>query len=208
MKLRTLLPAFLLILGVALGVASPANADYTLWTPTTSADQNVFTFTPQDCTMSGGLYIYAVRATQGISNTGNALLLTMPGSASSPFYAAATDFTIAETGATWYLYSGSPNASGIPGNALLTLGSTNEFGLYYYYSNNSWAQPAIVQPITTNLGQPDEWLLNTPEQCLLVYLTDASQVPEVASPTPLPGTFLLFGSGLAGVFGFLRRFSS
>ncbi|MGO9021871.1 MAG: PEP-CTERM sorting domain-containing protein [Syntrophobacteraceae bacterium] len=208
MKLRTLLPAFLLILGVALGVATHADADYVLWTPTTSADQNVFSFQPQNCTMTGGLYINAAGVTQGINITGNALLLSMPGSAHNPYSAQAVDFTIAETGTTWYVYSGAPNANDIPSNALLNLGSTNQFGLYYYYIPTGGTQLTVVQPVLTNLGQSDEWLLNTPDACLPVYLTDAAQVPEVASPTPLPGTFLLFGSGLAGVFGFLRRFSS
>ena len=44
MKLRIMLPAFLLVLGVALGGISPAHADYQLWQPTSSGDQNVFHF--------------------------------------------------------------------------------------------------------------------------------------------------------------------
>ena len=192
MKLRTLLPAFILILGVALGCASHASADYVLWAPTTSNDQNVFSFQPQGCTMSGALYINAPGAAQGLSSPGNALLLTMPGSLSNPYSAAAADFTIAETGSTWYVYSGS--TAGNPNSALLTLGSSNNFGLYYYYNGY------IVQPTITNLGQSDEWLLNTTDLCLPVLLADAA-------PTPIPGAFLLFGSGLAGVFGFRRLFS-
>ena len=94
MKLRILLPAFLLIFGIALGAASHANADYVLWTPTTTNDQNVFSFTPQGCTMSGTLYINADGATQGIGNTGNAALLNLAPGNTQPY--TATDFTIAE----------------------------------------------------------------------------------------------------------------
>jgi len=205
MKLRKLLPVFLLVLGVVFGAASHANADYVLWTPTTTNDQNVFSFTPQGCTMSGALYINAAGATQGISNTGNALLLTMPGSASNPFSAEATDFTIAETGTTWYVYSG--QVAGTPGSALLNLGSTNQFGLYYYYTPTGSGWNTVVQPVITNLGQSDDWLLNTPENCLPVTLADATNNQTVGSAAPIPGTFMLFGSGLAGVIGFLRRFT-
>ncbi|MGO9313085.1 MAG: hypothetical protein ACLQBD_28240 [Syntrophobacteraceae bacterium] len=202
MKLRILLPAFLLILGIALGAASHANADYVLWTPTTTNDQNVFSFTPQGCTMSGYLYINAPGATQDTTSPGSALLLTMPGSASNPFSAAAADFTIAETGNTWYVYSGQ-TASGTP---LLALGSTDQFGLYYYQQTGP-NQYTVFQPSITNLGQTDVWLLNTPAQCLPVYLADATNNQTVGSATPIPGTFLLFGSGLAGAIGFLRRFT-
>lgn len=201
MKLRILLPAFLLIFGIALGAASHANADYVLWTPTTTNDQNVFSFTPQGCTMSGTLYINADGATQGIGNTGNAALLNLAPGNTQPY--TATDFTIAETGNTWYVYSGQ-TASGTP---LLNLGSTNQFGLYYYYWPTGGSGNTVVQPIITNLGQSDEWALNTPDGCLPVFIADATNNQTVGSATPIPGTFLLFGSGLAGVIGFLRRFT-
>lgn len=200
MKLRTLPPAFLLILGLALGAASHANADYVLWTPTTSNDQNLFSFTPQNCTMSGYLYINAVGATQDTTSPGSAVLLTMPGSAGNPFSAGETDFTIAQNGSNWYVYAGQTAG----GNPLLNLGSTDQFGLYYYQQTGP-AQYTVFQPVITNLGDPDDWLLNTPSGCLPVYLTDAAPTPTVGSATPIPATFLLFGSGLAGAIGFLRR---
>ncbi len=201
MKLRTLPLAFLLILGVALGAASHANADYVLWTPTITNDQNVFSFTPQNCTMSGYLYINAVGATQDTTSPGSAVLLTMPGSAGNPFSAGETDFTIAQNGSNWYVYAGQTAG----GNPLLNLGSTDQFGLYYYQQTGP-AQYTVFQPVITNLGDPDDWLLNTPSGCLPVYLTDAAPTPTVGSATPIPATFLLFGSGLAGAIGFLRRF--
>jgi hypothetical protein len=127
MKLRTLLLAFLMVCGASLGAASHANADYVLWTPATPDDQNVFSLnlTPQNCTMPGDLYINAVGTTQGNGNSGNALLLA--NLESLPVQA--TDFTIAQTNGVWYVYSG--DAVGPISTALLTLGSTNNFGLYY-----------------------------------------------------------------------------
>ena len=198
MKLRTLPLAFLLILGVVLGAASHANADYVLWTPL-SVDQNVFYFTPGNCTMSGDLYINAPGAIQDTSSPGSALLLSI--TAHQPY--SATDFTIAQNAGSWYVYSGQ-TATGTP---LLDLGSTNQFGLYYYYQPTNWSSNAVVQPIITSTSQSDDWALNTPEGCLPVLLADAAPNQEVGSPTPIPGTFLLFGSGLAGAIGFLRRFT-
>ncbi len=200
MKLRTLLPAFLMVCGIALGAASHANADYVLWTPTTSNDQNVFSLnlTPQNCTMPGDLYISAVGATQGIGNSGNAVLLA--NLESLPVQA--TDFTIAQTNGVWYVYSGD---AVLPiSSALLTLGSTNSFALYYNYGG-------VLQPTIADVsGQPDDWQLTSgiPGCPLTVLLVDAAPNPEVGSPAPIPGTFLLFGPGLAGALGFLRRFSS
>ncbi len=194
MKLRILLPALLLILAIALGVASHANADYVLWSPTTSNDQNLFSFnlTPQNCTMSADLYINAVGATQGIGNTDNALLFHI---AANQTYQA-TDFTIQQTGGIWYVY----NAGDVQ---LLTLGSTSQFGLYYYYNGG------VLQPTITDVSnQPDQWVLqNGVDQCVPVLVVDAAPNLVGGSPTPIPGTFMLFGSGLAGAIGFLRRFT-
>jgi len=192
MKLRILLPAFLLILGIALGAVSHASADYVLWTPTTPNDQNVFSYnlTPQNCTMTADLYINAAGATQGVGNTGNALLLQNLGTQSF----VGTDFTISQNSGSWYVY----NANNVQ---LLDLGSTNQFGLYYYYNGG------ILQPTITDVSNlPDQWLLNS-GQCDPVLVVDAAPNQTVGSATPIPGTFMLFGSGLAGVIGFLRRFA-
>ncbi len=208
MKLRTLPLAFLLILGVVLGAASHANADYALWTPTTSNDQNLFSFTPTGCTMSGELYINAPGATQDTSSPGSALLLNMPGSWGNPYSGAAANFTVAETGSTWYVYSGNITGTPNPTNSILTLGSTDQFGLYYVESGVGVVQPVIYPQYNGSGTQlTDQWLLNTSDQCLPVFVADAAPNQEVGSATPIPGTFLLFGSGLAGAIGFLRRFT-
>ena len=151
---------------------------------------------------AGYLYINAVGATQDTTSPGSAVLLTMPGSAGNPFSAGETDFTIAQNGSNWYVYAGQTAG----GNPLLNLGSTDQFGLYYYQQTGA-GSVYVFQPVITNLGDPDDWLLNTPSGCLPVYLTDAAPTPTVGSATPIPATFLLFGSGLAGAIGFLRRLS-
>jgi hypothetical protein len=196
MKLRTILLALLLVFGVALGGASHAHADYTLWTPTDN-NQNVFSFnlTPQVCTMDAALYIYAPGAAQGTSNPGNALLFAI--SANQTY--SATDFTIQETAGTWYVYN-------VNNAQILTLGSTNQFGLYYYYSSG-YSSP-ILQPLVTDVsGLYDQWLLNNGvDNCDPILLVDATP-QDVGSVTPIPPSVLLMASGLTGVLGFLRRFS-
>jgi hypothetical protein len=197
MQLRTLLLTFILVCGVSLGAASHANADYTLWAPTTSNDQNVFSFnlTPQTCNMNADLYINAVGATQDTTTPGSYLLLQM---VQGQTYSA-TDFTIQQVGGTggnWFVY----NANG---QQVLSLGSTNQFGLYYY-SGGVFDQPTI----TDQSGLPDQWLLNQ-GLCNPVLVVDAAPIPGTGNfPAPIPGTLLLLGPGLAGVFGFRRRFSS
>ena len=186
MNLRQILPAFLVVMVIALGGVSHAHADYTLWAPTNTTDQTLFSFNlnPQNCTMNGDLYMNAAGATQGISDAGNALLLSIV----AYVQYSGTDFTIQNIGGTWDVF-------GPTGNFLLNLGSTNQFGLYYIYSG--W----LTQPTITQVsGLPDQWVLNTTDNCLPVELTDADPV------TPIPASILLMGSGLAGVFGFRRRF--
>jgi hypothetical protein len=143
--------------------------------------------------MTADLYINAAGVTQGIGLTGNALLLQNLGTQSF----VGTDFTIAQNSGSWYVYAGT-NISNPP---LLTLGSTNQFGLYYYYNGS------VLQPTITDVsGLPDQWLLNS-GQCDPVLVVDAAPTQTVGSATPIPATFLLFGSGLASAIGFLRRFS-
>jgi len=212
MKLRTLLLTFLLILGVALGAASLANADFvstptTLWAPTSSDDQDVFhfNFSSQTCVRELDLYINAPGATQSFATgaSGNALLLQIvPG---VPF--SGTEFSIEQTGGTngdWYVY----NANNVQ---LLDLGQTNQFGLFYkdYGTNGLGQSPYVLQPtITPVSGTSAQWVLNDGyDGCASVLIADAAPLAGTGSATPIPGTFLLFGSGLAGALGFLRRFS-
>ncbi len=198
MKLRTLLPAFLLIVGVALCAASHAKADYVLWTPTVNGgDQTLFSFNlaPQICNMNADLYINANGYNQDTSSPGSALLLQM--SAGQTY--SAMDFSIEQqTNGSWSVYNTTNPASP---QLLLSLGSTNQFGLYYYYAATGVDQPTYTQQTY------DQWLLNQ-GLCNPVLITDAAPNQTVGSATPIPGTFLLFGSGLAGAIGFLRRFSS
>jgi len=193
MKLRKILPALLLVMGMALCTASHAHADYVLWTPTTSNDQNVFSFelTPQQCTMTGDLYIFAPGSSEGINLPGNALLFPVVSFTG-------TDFTISETGGVWSAYDSY-------GNFLLTLGATNQFGLYY---NETWGtSSAIVQPTITDVsGLYDQWILNTQDGCLPVLLVDAQPAQEGGSITPIPSSILLMASGLGAVIRFLRPF--
>ena len=111
MKLRTLPLAFLLILGVALGAASHANADYVLWTPTVNGgDQTLFSFNlaPQICNMTADLYINASGYNQDTTSPGSALLLQM--SAGQTY--SAMDFSIEQqTNGSWSVYNTTTPAS-------------------------------------------------------------------------------------------------
>jgi len=200
MKSLKVLAALLLVLGMAFGAASHARADYTLWTPSPNEDQNALQLTNGYCEMTGadGLYINAPGATQGftngILNSGSASLLswTGPGSFSG------VDFTIAKASDnTWNVYIGDTAS----GPALLNLGSTDQFALYFYYGGS------VIQPLLQqSVGASDIWQLG--DNCSTVYLADAFPQPTVGSNTPIPPSILLMGSGLAAVFGFLRRFSA
>jgi len=182
MKLRGLLMALALIMGAVLGTVPHAHADV-LWAPAESGDQTLFSFNlfPQNCTMDGALYINDTVHNED-NSTGNAVLLNIIANTTY----SGTQFTIQDTAGDWNVYDSE-------GNFLLALGGTPEFRLYYYYA---WGtdQPQIAE-VT-----PIQWILNTPDGCLPVLITDAA-------PVPVPGSFLLFGSGLAGVFTFLRRFA-
>jgi hypothetical protein len=202
MKLRTILLAFLMVLGMALGGASYANAGYALWYPEIGDVQTGFGFNTQGgtCDMTANLYINAAGATQGAGNPGNALLLQM--TLTNPF--SAVDFSVILNGPNdWVVnYTSNSSLGGFSGQ--LNLGSTNAFGLYYIYNGQ------VVQP---NVSQQDieglQWLLTNGGSCNQILITDAAPVGEGAGAplTPIPTTLLLFGPGLAGVFGFLRRFS-
>jgi hypothetical protein len=199
MKFRTLLPAFTLILGMALGAASHARADYTLWAPIESGNQTLFSFnlTPQTCTMNAGLYINVPGDPQGINSPGNALLLQMNAGVTY----SASDFSIQQqVDGTYNVYNTTNAASP---QFLLSLGYSDNFVLYYNYYGSGISQ------VTYSEQTYDQWLLSNVANptCNPVLLTDAAPVPEVGSATPIPGAFLLFGSGLAGVFGFRRRLS-
>ena len=189
MKLRKVLPALFLALAIAFCGGPHVLADYTLWTPTQNEDQNALQLTNGSCTMSGpdGLYINAPGAQQGVGLSGNALLLSWTG----PGSFTGVDFTIASSGNTWNVYIG-PTASGTP---LLNLGSTDQFGLYFYYTGSG----GVIQPVLQqSIGAGDIWQLS--DSCSTVYLADALPV------APIPPSVLFMGSGLVGVFGFLRRF--
>ncbi len=200
MKLRTILPALLLVFGVAFGGASYANAGYALWYPEIGDVQTGFGFNTQGgtCDMTANLYINAAGATQGAGNPGNALLLQM--TATNPF--SAVDFSVILNGPNdWVVnYTSNSSLGGFSGQ--LNLGSTNAFGLYYIYNGQ------VVQP---NVSQQDieglQWLLTNGGSCNQILITDAAPSQEVGSETPIPPSVLLMASGLAAVFGFLRRFS-
>jgi hypothetical protein len=202
MKLRTLLLAFLLVVGVALGGASLANASSvvstptTLWEPTTSGAQELFNFSFGTCVRNIDLYINAPGATQDFTpGSGNALLLQI-----TPNQISASEFSVVQSNGTWSVY----NVTNGGNTFLLNLGSTDQFGLYYKDYGANGNSPYVLQPTINSTGSSNQWYLTDGiDGCGSVYIGNAA---PVASPVPIPGTLMLFGSGLAGVFGFLRRF--
>jgi hypothetical protein len=200
MKLRTLLLTFLLVCGLALGAASHADASFvstptTLWEPTETGNQELFNFSFGTCVRDLDLYINAAGATQSFASgaAGNALLLQI-----TPNQISASEFSIEQTNGSWAVYNVTNGANTL----VLNLGQTNQFGLYYkdYGTDSLGNSPYVLQPTINPTGSSNQWYLTDGiDGCASVYIGNAA-------PVPIPGTFLLFGPGLACAFGFLRRF--
>lgn len=183
------LTALVLTLGLAFGGAvtsASASEDYTRysgsWVPT-DEDQNAIGFKNLNCSNAISLYIYGMDATSINPNSASNLKLFdfTPGQVFN-----ATTFALAQSGGDWLITTS---------YGTLNLGSTQEFGLYY------WDQVPSMNPrypdVTTEV--PGKIYMLS-DDCATVYLIDAA-------PVPLPGTAWLFAPALLSLVRLRGKFN-
>jgi hypothetical protein len=187
-KYRLIL-ALALVLGVALGGASNARADFSdyegAWIPT-DGNTNFFSFILQGYTGIVDLYIHDFGTERDTDNTSSNYKIFTLSSQSGPI--AAASLQIKENEGDWAVYSG--------GVSVLDLGPTKEFGLYFW--NRSGGGYAIL-PDVQEITSLQQYLLNDGIGFgATVLVTDAA-------PVPVPATAWLLSSGLIGLIILQRK---